>query len=235
MDYVDLCKQVRSKFFQWAPQLWWGDALDVRFYMLSKLMELKNQKVLDIGCNIGVSLSFLDDSNELHGVDIDPFCVNTAKELNSSVDVHLASMNQLPFKSDSFDVIVMMNVLPYYDFFVEDHVKNKFLKDTLSEVARCLKSDGTLYFSTPNGSSLHYINSNKVKYDELMALMNKFNFNLSGWNSIKPFSRKLPKRFRYIPPKILCKFKSVWSYLVSNMGKDVNVSKYYYIEGKKRV
>lgn len=232
--WVDFHKEVKTKYLSIAPKLWWGDDLDVRFYLLKKLMGLKNKKILDIGCNIGITLSFLDKANELFGIEIDEYCVNEARKLNPNANIYQGSMEQLPYEDNSFDVIVMMNVLPYYDYIVGEDIKENFIKNTFNEVHRVLKNDGTLYLTTPNGDSIHYKNTKATRLDIDNALKN-FEYTFQGWNQIKPFSKLLPKKYNFIPPKILCKFESIWCSLCKNMDGDIENSKYFYIEARKKL
>ena len=97
--------EVKEKYLSIAPYLWWGDDLDVRFFLLKNLMKIKNKKILDIGCNIGITLSFLDRSNELYGIEIDDYCVNEAKELNPTTNVFQGTMESLPYEDESFESI----------------------------------------------------------------------------------------------------------------------------------
>src|SRR5690606_38294189 len=96
-NWVNFHDKVKNRYLSIAPKLWWGDDLEVRFYLLRKLMEIKNKKILDIGCNIGITLSFLDKSNELHGIEIDEYCVQEARKLNPNANIYQGSMEKLPY------------------------------------------------------------------------------------------------------------------------------------------
>ena len=176
----------------------------------------------------------MDDSNELHGFDIDEFCVDEAKKLNPSANILQASMEKLPYEDDSFDVIIMSNVFPYYEIIVEKDKKETFISNTFNEVRRVLKKDGILYLTTPNGNSVHYKNR-KATLNDIQESMKGFILDVKGWNNLKPL---LPafvnKRYRFIPAKILCKWNPIWEKLVNNMNDDLEVSKYFYITAKKR-
>ncbi len=232
--WVDFHKEVKTKYLSIAPKLWWGDDLDVRFYLLKKLIGFKNKKILDIGCNIGITLSFLDKSNELYGIEIDEYCVNEARKLNPNAKIHQESMEQLPYEDNSFDVIVMMNVFPYYEIIVEEEIKENFIINTFNEVYRVLKNDGTLYLTTPNGNSIHYKNT-KATRQNIENALKSFEYTLQAWNQIKPFLKLLPKKYNFIPPKILCRFEPIWYSLCRNMNSNIDDSKYFYIEAKKKL
>ena len=87
---------VKDKYLSIAPDLWWGDDLDVRFFLLRHLVKIKNKKILDIGCNVGISISFLDKSNDLYGIDNNEFCVNKARKLNNTAYINKGSMESQP-------------------------------------------------------------------------------------------------------------------------------------------
>jgi len=231
-DWVDFHHTVKSKYLSIDHKLWWGDDLDVRFYLLKNLMQIKNRKILDIGCNVGITLSFLDKSNSIYGIDIDKYCVSKAKKLNPFASVYQGSMQTLPYDSDSFDIVVMMNVIPYYDFSVPKEDKENFIDNTFAEVNRVLKKHGTLYLTTPNGSSPHYKNR-KICVDELEQHLLEYKFTIQGWNSIKAVLPFFPLKYRYIPPKLLCNFSYVWKNLIKNMDENISESKYFYIEAQK--
>ena len=224
-DWIKWHDEVKGKYLKIAPHLWWGDDLDVRFYLLKELQKHKNKTILDIGCNIGLSLSFLDISNQLYGIDIDDYCVTKAKELNPTANIYKGSMEKLPYEDKSMDIIVMMNVFPYYDFRISKEIKDSFVSNTFNEVYRVLKDDGILYLTTPNGESVYYKNENKVKISELEQSINKFKvIRRCGWNNLS---------LRFIPPRISSKFKFIWNKVVSDMDKNITNSKYIYLELKK--
>jgi SAM-dependent methyltransferase len=230
--WINLHNKVKANFFLIDKNLWWGDDLDVRFYLLSRILKIKNKKILDIGCNIGITLSFLEKSNELYGIDIKSSFVNKSKKINPSASIHNASMNKLPFKSDFFDVIVLMNVFPSYDFKITSSDKKKFINETFDEIYRVLKKNGKIYLSTPNGDSFYYY-QNKITYTELHNLLDqyKYEFKILGWNNI--FSRRFSFLAKIFHPKILYMSDLIWRYLVKNMFVDVSSSKYYYVEARK--
>lgn len=233
INWFSFHKQVKDKFTLFDKNLWWGDDLDVRFYALSQLLKYKNTKILDIGCNIGVSLSFLDKSNEIYGIDINKNFINQAKDLYPHIKFYQSNMNNLPFKDKSFDVIVMMNVIPYYDFKLEKKLKNRFISQVFNEVDRVLKYGGFIYLTSPNGGSHHYKNR-KIKIKELLNILNKHSYEIKikGWNNV--FANKFNFLSKIFYPKAFYRFESVWNYLINNMNNNYQYSKYLYVEAKKK-
>ena len=74
--------RIKQKWMTYAPDQWWGDSIDVRFYLIAQLQRLRNQKVLDVGCNIGMMLTELDPSNCKYGFDLNAEVLKRAQVLN---------------------------------------------------------------------------------------------------------------------------------------------------------
>jgi len=238
LSWVKFHRKVKSKYLLVAKHLWWGDDLDVRFYLLRKLTSLNNKKILDIGCNVGIALSFLDSSNSLYGIDIDDKCIKEARKLVINAKITKASMDKLPFKNKSFDVLVMMNVMPYHDFNISENTKEDFIRNTYNEAYRVLKDDGIIYFSTPNCNSIQYSGSegrSKASIKDIYDALSEFHVEVYGWNSFKPIFPTLPKKYKFIPPKVLCRLEFVWASLVLNLSNNIDHSKYFYIEATKKL
>ena len=232
-SWVNFHNKVKSKYFEIDKHLWWGDDLDVRFYLLKQLSEIQNKKILDIGCNVGITLNLLNKTNKLYGIDVDNDCIVKAKNLVKNAQIIRASMDKLPYDDKSFDIIIMMNVMPYYDFHLSAADRKDFITDTFNEAYRVLRDDGIIYLTTPNGSSVSYINCNKASIDNVNSALEKFDLNICGWNNFKPLFPMLPRKFKFFPPKILCKFEFIWKRMASSLSFDEEKSKYFYIKAKK--
>ena len=219
------------------PSMYWGDDLDVRFYLLKKLTKLRNKKVLDIGCNVGLTLSFLDESNWLYGIDINKECVEYAKNIVPKAFVSLGTMEKLPYQDNCFDTVLLMSNMPYYNLPISEENKNSMINNTFNEIYRVLKNGGVLHLTTGNAESYYYSpQSKKVRYEELENILTKFDLlKIQGWNCLKPF---LPKyfspKYRFIPPKILCNFEYIWKRLEDSMDNNIRNSKNYYVEAIKK-
>lgn len=75
-------KSVINKFKQYAPNLWWGDGLDVRFHIISILRRISHKRILDIGCGIGVILSEIPNTNWKVGLDISKKVLKIARKID---------------------------------------------------------------------------------------------------------------------------------------------------------
>lgn len=95
-------------------------------------------KILDAGCGTGLLAKKLRAFGEVTGVDIDPRAIFYSKK--RGIKVRKASINNLPFKSKTFDVVVSMDVL--YHKRVND-------KKALSEIYRVLKPHGYVLLRVP--------------------------------------------------------------------------------------
>lgn len=234
-SWVSFHNKVKDRYLNISQKLWWGDDLDVRFYLLKNLMQLKNKSILDVGCNIGITLSFLDESNELHGIEIDEYCVQEAQKLNEKANIVQGSMDSLPFSDNSFDVVYVSHTVPGNDFPVEN--KESFRKKTFDEIYRVLKPNGKLYLTTPNRNSIYYRGKKNIDSKDLKEVVSQFKINIfSGWHYIKPvFPKFLKDRYRFIPPKVLCNFESIWLKNINDLGSKKNIAdaKSFYIEAIK--
>lgn len=105
----------------------------------------KGERVLDVGCGNGYYLSLLNRLGlnlDLVGIDIDkPALVDAAKFIgDKSVKLILVDGSKIPFPSNSFDKVVMSEVI--------EHVDNE--EAVLEEVLRVLKKNGKFCLTTCN-------------------------------------------------------------------------------------
>ncbi len=109
-------------------------------------LELKDgDKILEVGCGNGYYLSLLNRLGlkfNLTGIDKDKLALKDAVKFigDKKVKIILADGSKIPFPNNSFDKIVMSEVI--------EHVDNE--KAVLKEVNRVLKKDGILSMTTCN-------------------------------------------------------------------------------------
>jgi 2-polyprenyl-3-methyl-5-hydroxy-6-metoxy-1,4-benzoquinol methylase len=72
--------------------------------------------VLDVGCRDGTLSKWFRKGNVVHGIDIDESALRVRKQSIGPMEI-LADINQsLPFRSESFDVVVVGEVMEHTFF-----------------------------------------------------------------------------------------------------------------------
>ena len=99
---------------------------------------LTPSRVLDVGTGTGVAALALADwfpSAEVVGVDLSPAMLAQAERKGGRVRFEVADAARLPFPDASFDLVVLMNAVPFFD-----------------ELARVVAPGGAVVFSFSFGS-----------------------------------------------------------------------------------
>lgn len=227
--YIDIdkesMKRVKGKWLKCPRQARWGDRLDSRFILADRIRGLSEKRILDLGCNVGVMLSELQNNNFKIGMDIRQDFIAVARDQNTHTPFVLAHMDHLPFKDSSFDAVIFSGMLE-----IPDHVKKVFC---LNELARVLKKRGSLYLTTVNGAYHRYkkaTNIHPVTYAQLQRLLApEFTVNIKGFNPFPPFPYFLPNR-------IMANIPGIWRFLVYLMNRGFMLEKScsFYVEGFKK-
>lgn len=91
----------------------------------------RNVKILEVGCNIGMELLFLQKMGftNLSGIDIQPYAVEEAK--NRGLNVIQGSASSLPFEDNEFDMVFTSGVLI--------HIPPEGLPKVMDEIYRCAR------------------------------------------------------------------------------------------------
>jgi ubiquinone/menaquinone biosynthesis C-methylase UbiE len=119
--------------------------LKLRYCMeMIKGRKKKNAKLLEIGCGAGRILTSIRERDQhinLSGIDLSHSQIKEAKGLSKGKNINFYQGNceKLPFKSNSFDYVIIMDLLEHID-----HPER-----ALAEVQRVLKKGGQLYASVP--------------------------------------------------------------------------------------
>lgn len=122
-----------------------GDKPYLYAYWRRCLKKLKTKgRLLDVGCGLGFFLKRIEDIYETYGIDVSEYAVKKAKMVASKSKIQIGSAVDLPFKSDSFDIVVAFDVV--------EHLENPDL--FFQKAYKILKKYGILVFSTPNIYSL---------------------------------------------------------------------------------
>jgi 2-polyprenyl-3-methyl-5-hydroxy-6-metoxy-1,4-benzoquinol methylase len=115
------------------------------FDYFMKLNIPKTARILDVGCSYGSFIYNLHKSGyqNVYGIDISAAFVDTGKTSYKEIsqNILLYSGKQIPFSGESFDVVLMFDVIEHIPE-VKGYLKN--------EVYRVLKKGGIFIFQTPN-------------------------------------------------------------------------------------
>jgi ubiquinone/menaquinone biosynthesis C-methylase UbiE len=201
-------KRIKQKMMDIDPIKYWGDDFDVRFYLISKLKNLKNSKILDIGGGIGVISSEIAESNFVVNVDFSFKDLLQAKEFAKFENL-CATMVNLPFTNSSFDYVICSHVIEVAkNIDLKENNKNfPTIARLLFEINRVLRDKGRLILTTPNNE---YYKSKKLDYSELKSFLNNMfqDVNIKFFNTYPRLSSKYKKlNLANVVPKIL--FKSM--------------------------
>ncbi|MCX6695685.1 MAG: class I SAM-dependent methyltransferase [Candidatus Altiarchaeota archaeon] len=111
-----------------------------------KIKQFKDSGVLlEVGCGVGTFLKELKKAGfNVYGIDINKSAVEYCKSRNNLGDVTASSFEEGSFKKESFDVIVMNDVL--------EHTTDP--SSVLKTAYGLLKKDGLIFITTPDVESL---------------------------------------------------------------------------------
>jgi 2-polyprenyl-3-methyl-5-hydroxy-6-metoxy-1,4-benzoquinol methylase len=97
--------------------------------------------ILDAGCGVGNYLHLIDREG-CFGVDLDRYAVGTAKKYCVNSDFLIASVLDLPFRDNTFNVVTIFEVI--------EHLPAGSEKRVFAEIKRILTCFGMMLLSTPN-------------------------------------------------------------------------------------
>lgn len=105
---------------------------------LNKIVSKKPAKILNIGCGTGGTIPYLEKFGEVTNVDTSPEVVKYLEQ-NGIANVVLVDGLKLPFKANSFDVVVGFDVL--------EHIEDE--ETALNEWRRVLRPGGKMFLTVP--------------------------------------------------------------------------------------
>jgi SAM-dependent methyltransferase len=120
-----------------------------RYLLYPRLKKIMRGKGLDIGCGIGDFLKFRQNTV---GADINPKIVAWCQA--EGLNVHLMEPNRLPFEGQSFDSVILDNVL--------EHIEDPSM--ILLEIHRILKQSGVLIVGVPGALGYSSDSDHKIFY-----------------------------------------------------------------------
>jgi SAM-dependent methyltransferase len=114
----------------------------------------RGQCLLEIGCSTGyLTRHFLGRAEQIFGLDVNIAAVGLARARYPSIPVVCSDVEHLPFADDSFDAIVMLEVI--------EHTGSDVA--AVAEVRRVLKVGGVLVLSTPHAGAFAFLDPYNLK------------------------------------------------------------------------
>lgn len=97
------------------------------------LKGLKFEKVLEVGCNVGDQLRFLQKQGHgnLYGIEIQEDAVEESRRLTKNINIINGSAFDIPFKNNYFDLVFTSGVLI--------HINPNDIEEALAEIYRVSK------------------------------------------------------------------------------------------------
>lgn len=123
-------------------RFWWYRGLHRR--VLDALPE-PAEHILDAGCGTGGMLAKVASRGQVHGIDFSPHALRFARE-RGLTRLGRASVEALPFRARSFDVVISLDVL-YHRAVVDD-------SQAMREFRRVLRPGGRVILNLPAFESL---------------------------------------------------------------------------------
>lgn len=132
-------------------------------------------KILEVGCNIGVQLTNLQEMGfkELYGIDLQSHAIEISKQKTKGINIIRATAYDIPFKNGFFDLVFTNRVLI--------HINPEKILKALQEIVRC---------------SNNYIYGSEYYADEMTEVKN-----YRGRDNVL-FKRDFPKLFKEHFPEL---------------------------------
>ena len=172
-------------------------------YCLEDLKRVQ-RKVLEVGCGAGgmaKAIKAYRQDLQVYGCDISEHAIQVARQTASEVDFELGNAYDLPYEDNSFQAVVMFDVLEHLD----DPLQ------AISEIRRVLQDDGLFHLFVPCEGELHSLHGILAR---------------AGWRAKERYGGHI-QRFTLRRLKELlsdsgfCQVRSRWSCHLINQAVDV--------------
>jgi 2-polyprenyl-3-methyl-5-hydroxy-6-metoxy-1,4-benzoquinol methylase len=120
---------------------WWSNRFNA---MLARRYGRRGSRLLEVGSGMGHLVGQLADTFDTYGIDVNRWAVNKSKEVAPTSHLHTASAQELPFRNNSFNVVIIKHIV--------EHLPEP--QRAIQEIARVMEKNGTLILATPNLDSL---------------------------------------------------------------------------------
>lgn len=145
-NYYDI-ESFRHNYLSWRENENSANELVEKPNFLKLLPDVKNKRVLDLGCGFGTFTRLIYDAgaSKVTGIDASNRMIELAKENKCERDIsfEVIPLEEMDFPEDAFDIVVSNLVLHY----IED-ISSLFCK-----IHKVLSKDGYLIFSTEHPTS----------------------------------------------------------------------------------
>lgn len=134
--------------------------MDSEIQILVENFELKNKKIVDVGCGVGkIAKSLSEEGAFVFGVDL-PEIIEKSKDFEQGKNVILkaGTAQEMPFESDFADIVLF--------FYSLHHVPEEYMQKAISEAMRVVKKDGMICFLEPVSEEDTYYILSRLMNDE---------------------------------------------------------------------
>jgi len=118
-----------------------------------------NKKIIEVGCELGVTSLLLDDRFQKTLLDLNPLAIELTKkaheELDKKSEYIVADMFNMPIENKEFDIVFNAGVIEHFG----DEERTK----ALTEYSRIMKDGGVMFIAFPNHYSLPYRLAYKIR------------------------------------------------------------------------
>lgn len=129
--------------------------LEGRTLLAYNWIEDNTGRLRDVGCSYGYGTKFFTDkAKEVSGIDPNDEDIAIAKKRYKNINFQKSYLENVPFKTSSFDCVVMLDVLEH----VIDEVQS------LNEIYRILRGGGYLTISVPHQGLFSVFDTSNYSY-----------------------------------------------------------------------
>ncbi|MDO8638525.1 MAG: class I SAM-dependent methyltransferase [Candidatus Daviesbacteria bacterium] len=167
LEYQNIFRNEESHFFYISTH-------NLVLNFIKKYSPKKNLKILDAGCGTGLLVKKMAKFGSVYGVDMSSEAIKFCKKRDLR-NIKKTSINKLPFKKNSFDIITCIDVLYHKQV---DDIK------ALKEINRVLKPNGVLILKNPafeflkGHHDLIVYTNKRYHYKQIVALLKQSGFNI---------------------------------------------------------
>lgn len=118
-----------------------------------------NQKIIEVGCELGVTSLLLSYKFQKTLLDLNPLAIELTKKahkkLEKKANFIVADMFNMPIKDNEFDIIFNAGVI--------EHFNQNERTSAFKEYSRIMKDEGMMFIAFPNHYSLPYRLAYKIR------------------------------------------------------------------------